>query len=111
VKLKAFDMDQNGRSCWGEVDIPFKEITPLHAETAHNPAAIGASSLNQAAEPVGAGPDEMHLTNQPRIVWAMSGHLENTLQSGEIRRSATGEGVYVRGIALHHSSFDAVANR
>ena len=47
----------------------------------------------------------MHLTNQPRMVWAMSGHLENILQSGEVRRSAMGEGVYVQGLALHHSSF------
>ncbi|MEY3466572.1 MAG: hypothetical protein ACO3A8_08320 [Steroidobacteraceae bacterium] len=105
MKLKAFDMDANGRSCWGEVDIPFKEITPLHAETAPQPGGYWGISLNQPAEPVGGGPEEMHLTNQPRIVWSMSGHLENKLQSGEIRRSAMGEGVYVRGVALHHSSF------
>ena len=35
----------------------------------------------------------------------MSGHLENILQSGEVRRSGTGEGMYVHGLALHHSSF------
>ena len=47
----------------------------------------------------------MHLTNQPRMVWAMSGQLDNTLQSGEIRRSGMGEGVIVTGPSLHHSSF------
>lgn len=105
IKYKAFAMDANQRSTWGEVAIPIKEVTPLYAETVKQDGAYWGISLNQPAEPVGGGPDEMHLTNQPRIVWAMSGHLENKLQSGEVRRSATGEGGYVHGLALHHSSF------
>lgn len=105
MKMKAFDLDANGRSKWGEIDIPFKQVTPLHAETANQPGGYWGISLNQVGEPIGGGPDEMHLTNQPRIVWAMSGHLENRLQNGEVRRSAMGEGVYVNGLALHHSSF------
>ena len=105
IKYKAFALDANQRSTWGEVAIPIKEVTPLYAETVKQDGAYWGISLNQPAEPVGGGPDEMHLTNQPRIVWAMSGHLENKLQSGEVRRSATGEGGYVHGLALHHSSF------
>lgn len=105
MKMKSFSMDSNGRSTWGTVDIPFKQVTPLHAETEKQDGAYWGISLNQIGEPIGGGPHEMHLTNQPRMVWAMSGHLENKLQSGEIRRSATGEGVYVNGLALHHSSF------
>ncbi len=105
IKYKAFAMDANQRSTWGEVAIPIKEVTPLYAETVKQDGAYWGISLNQPAEPVGGGPDEMHLTNQPRIVWAMSGHLENKLQSGEVRRSATGEGGYVHGLALHHSTF------
>ena len=80
-------------------------MTPLHAETARQEGGYWGISLNQPVEPIGGGPAEMHLTNQPRMVWAMAGHLDNTLQSGEVRRSGTGEGVCVRGKALHHSSF------
>jgi hypothetical protein len=105
MKMKAFHRDANGRSAWGEVDIPFKQVNALHAETEKQDGAYWGISLNQPGEPIGGGPEEMHLTNQPRMVWAMSGHLENTLQSGEVRRSATGEGVYVQGTALHHSAF------
>lgn len=105
MKMKSFSRDANGRSAWGTVDIPFRQLTPLHAETEKQDGAYWGISLNQPGEPIGGGPDEMHLTNQPRMVWAMSGHLDNKLQSGEIRRSATGEGVYVQGLALHHSSF------
>ncbi len=105
MKMKAFSMDANSRSTWGEVEIPFKPVTPLHAETAKQDGAYWGISINQPGEPIGGGPEEMHLTNQPRMVWAMSGHLDNLLQSGEVRRSAMGEGVYVHGRALHHSSF------
>jgi hypothetical protein len=105
MKMKAFHQNANGRSEWGEVDIPFKQVSPLHAETEKQDGAYWGISLNQVGEPLGGGPEEMHLTNQPRMVWAMSGHLENKLQSGEVRRSATGEGVYVQGSALHHSTF------
>ncbi len=105
IKMKTFGMDANRRSTWTETEIPFREVTPLYAETAKQDGAYWGISLNQPGEPVGGGPHEMHLTNQPRMVWAMSGHLDNTLQSGEIRRSATGEGVVVTGPSLHHSSF------
>ena len=104
-KMKAFGMDATGRSTWTEVDIPFKEVTALHAETAKQDGGYWGISINQPGEPIGGGPEEMHLTNQPRMVWAMSGHLDNKLQSGEVRRSSMGEGVYVQGLSLHHSSF------
>ena len=84
-KMKAFGMDANGRSTWTEVDIPFKEVTALHAETAKQDGGYWGISINQPGEPIGGGPEEMHLTNQPRMVWAMSGHLDNKLQSGEVR--------------------------
>lgn len=105
MKMPAFGYDANGRSFWTEVDIPFKEVSPLHAETERQDGAYWGISINQPAEPIGGGPEEKHLTNQPRMVWAMSGHLDSTLQSGEIRRFATGEGMNVHGLALHHSSF------
>lgn len=105
MKLKGFGVDANGRSAWQEVDIPMKEITPLHMETEKQDGAYWGISINQPGEPIGGGPEEMHLTNQPRIVWVMSGHLDSLLQSGEVRRSATGECTYVNGLALHHSSF------
>ena len=105
MKMTSFGLDANGRSMWTEVEIPFRQVTPLHAETERQDGAYWGISLNQPAEPIGGGPEEMHLTNQPRIVWPMSGHLDSTLQSGEVRRFATGEGVHVHGLALHHSSF------
>ncbi len=105
LRMKAFGVDDNGRSTWTEVEIPFRQVTPLHAETARQDGAYWGISLNQIGEPVGGGPEEMHLTHAPRMVWGMSGHHDHLLQSGEMRRSATGEGVYVRGTSLHHASF------
>jgi hypothetical protein len=105
LKMKTFGMDANGRSTWTVTDIPMRPVTPLYAETAPQDGAYWGISINQPGEPVGGGPHEMHLTNQPRMVWAMSGHLDNQLQDGEIRRSAMGEGVVVEGLSLHHSSF------
>ena len=105
MKMKSFSVDANGRSTWSTVDIPFKQLSDMHAETEAQDGAYWGISLNQPGEPIGGGEDEMHLTHQPRMVWAMSGHLDSKLQSGEIRRSATGEGMSVHGLALHHSSF------
>jgi hypothetical protein len=105
MKMKAFDLDASGRSAWGTVEVPLRQLSDKHAETAEQEGAYWGISINQPAEPMGGGPDEMHLTNQPRMVFAMSGHLDSRLQSGEVRRFATGEGMCVRGLALHHSSF------
>jgi hypothetical protein len=105
MKMKTFGRDANGRSTWTATEIPFKQLTDKHAETEVQDGAYWGISLNQPGEPIGGGPDEMHLTNQPRMVWAMSGHLDSTLQSGEIRRSPMGEGTFVQGLSLHHSSF------
>ena len=105
MKMKTFGRDANGRSTWTATEIPFKQLTDKHAETEPQDGAYWGISLNQPGEPFGGGSEEMHLTNQPRMVWAMSGHLDNRLQSGEMRRSATGEGVLVQGLSLHHSSF------
>lgn len=103
--MKAFDLDANGRSTWTDIELPFKQVSEKHAETEMQDGAYWGISLNQPGEPIGGGDAEMHLTNQPRMVWVMSGHLDSTLQSGEVRRSAVGEGTCVRGLALHHSSF------
>lgn len=105
MKMKAFDVDANGRSTWGTAEIPFKQLSDKHAETELQDGAYWGISINQPGEPIGGGANEMHITNQPRIVWVMSGHLDSTLQSREIRRTATGEATCVRGIAPHHSSF------
>jgi hypothetical protein len=105
MKIKAFGLDANGRSVWSTVEIPMRQVTALHRESARQDGAYWGISLNQPGEPIGGGPTEMHLTNQPRIVWPMSGHLENKLQDGVTRRSGVGDGVYVNGLALHHSSF------
>jgi hypothetical protein len=105
MKMKAFGLDANERSAWTSVEIPFREVSPLHAETARQPGGYWGISLNQVGEPIGGGAEEMHLTNCPRMVWSMAGHFENRLQSGEVRRSAMGDGVCVRGRALHHSTF------
>jgi hypothetical protein len=105
MKMKSHGHDANGRSTWTEIEIPFKQITPLHAETARQDGAYWGISINQPGESLGGGPQEMHLTNAPRIVWVMAGHFESTMQSGEVRRSGVGDGDYVRGTTLHHSSF------
>jgi hypothetical protein len=105
MKFQGFGMDANGRSIWREIEIPMKQVSPLHAVSARQEGTYWGFSLNQPGEPLGGGPTEMHLTNSPRIVWPMSGHLENTVENGEVRRYGPGQGNYVTGPALHHASF------
>ena len=68
IKMKGFLMDANQRSTWGHVEVPLKEVTPLYAESAKQDGAYWGISLNQPAEPIGGGPEEMHLTDRKSVV-------------------------------------------
>ena len=39
IRMKTFGMDANGRSTWTVTEIPFREVTPLYAETAKQDGA------------------------------------------------------------------------
>jgi hypothetical protein len=105
MKFQAYKQDANGRSVWSTVEIPQKQVSPLHAVSARQDGAYWGFSLNQPSEPLGGGPTEMHLTHAPRIVWPMSGHVQLTMENGDVRRFPAGDGNYVNGLARHHSSF------
>ena len=62
-------------------------------------------ATRQPGEPFNGGPTEMHLTNFPALVMCMQGHLQTTGQDGVTCRLAIGEGIYIDGHALHHSTF------
>ncbi|MDX2221311.1 MAG: hypothetical protein SFV21_01105 [Rhodospirillaceae bacterium] len=105
MKIKALALDANGRSTWSAMEIPLDQATPLHRISARQDGTSWSIVVHQPGEPVGGGPTEMHLIDRPVIVWPMSGYLENTLQDRTTRRSGAGDGIYVRGQALHHTTF------
>ena len=107
MKFRAMALDANRRSYWSTVDIPMVQAGPTSMVSARQDAQYWGMAVNQPGEPIAAGPNEMHLTHVPRIVWCMTGHVENTMQDGQIFRYGPGEGVYVNGDALHHSTFAA----
>jgi hypothetical protein len=107
MKMRAMAVDANGRSYWSTVDIPLIQAGPTSAVSNKQDAQYWGLALNQPGEPIAGGPDEMHLTHVPRIVWVMSGHNQITMQDGEVFRMGVGEGVYVNGDALHHSAMIA----
>ena len=107
MKFRAMALDANGRSYWNTVDIPMVQAGPTSMISAKQEAQYWGLAVNKPGEPIAGGPNEMHLTNVPRIVWSMSGHVENTMQDGQVFRYGAGEGVYVQGKSLHHSAFSA----
>ena len=97
--------DANDRTYWGEIDIPLKQVTPLHAISDKQPAADWSIGITQPR------PNEtyealmaMGHTNQARIVWVLAGHSNIAVQDGSTRRFAAGEPLFVHGKGLHHTS-------
>ena len=107
MKMRAMALDANGRSYWDVVEIPMIQAGPTTMITAKQDAQYWGLAVNQPGEPIAGGRNEMHLTHVPRIVWAMTGHVENTMQDGQVYRYGPGEAVYVNGSSLHHSAFNA----
>ena len=105
MKFRAMAVDANGRSYWSTVEIPMMQAGPTSMLSAKQQAQYWGLALNQPGEPIAGGPNEMHLTHVPRIVWCMQGYVNNTMQDGQVYRYGAGEGVYVQGNALHHSNF------
>ncbi|MFL2771340.1 MAG: hypothetical protein ACJZ9F_10045 [Rhodospirillaceae bacterium] len=105
MKLSAMGMDANDRSILTDIEIPMKKVSETELISEKQDALYWGIALSQPQEPFPGGPHEQHLTNGARIVWVMQGHAEITQQDGVSCRLASGEGIYVDGRALHHSSF------
>ena len=105
MKLCAMGMDDNDRSILTELQIPMTQVSETEFISEKQEASYWGIALSQPMEPMAGGPHEMHLTNGARIVWVMQGHAEIMQQDGVACRLATGDGIYVDGRALHHSSF------
>lgn len=105
MKVCAMGMDDNDRSITTDLEIPMQQVSETEWISEKQDATYWGIALSQPQEPFPGGPHEMHLTNAPRIVWVMQGHAEIAQQDGVTCRLATGEGIYVDGRALHHSSF------
>lgn len=103
MKICAMGYDANGRSFATHVDVPLKQVSDTFAISEKQTAAYWGLALNQNS-PLD-NEYEMHLTNVPRIVGAMSGHAEITMQDGGVCRLAPGDFIFVHGKALHHSTF------
>jgi hypothetical protein len=102
-RIPGYRLDANGRSTWTWYEVPLRPTGPLSAMSARQEAMSWGLALNQnSRKPYNL--NEMHRTNQMGIVWVMSGHLETTIQVGEMRRRASGEGNFVHGDCLHHST-------
>jgi len=102
-RMTGYKLDENGRSAWTTYDVPLVQTSPLSSMSAvQKSESWGLGFTQNSPKPYNL--DEMHLTNRMAIVWVMSGHLETTVQSGEMRRRAPGHGNLVRGDCLHHST-------
>lgn len=105
MKFCAMEMDENNRSITTETEVPLTKVSDTEWISEKQDAKYWGIAISQPGEPFPGGPTEMHLTNGPRIVWCMQGHAEITQQNGHTCRLATGDGIYVDGRALHHSTF------
>lgn len=101
-RISGYKIDANGRSTWTTYDVPLIQTSAKSSMSAKQDAMSWGLGFSQNT-PQPHNRREMHKTNQMGIVWVMSGHLENTIQDGEMRRRGAGEGNFVHGHALHHS--------
>ena len=101
--MSGYHLDANGRSTWTSYEVPLMPTGPRSALSARQSATSWGLAWNQNS-PQPYNMNETHRTNQMGIVWVMSGHLETTVQSGEMRRRGAGEGNFVHGACLHHST-------
>jgi hypothetical protein len=102
-RIPGYKLDANGRSTWTYYDVPLIQTGPRSAMSAKQDAMSWGLGFSQNS-PKPYNLNEMHKTNQMGIVWVMSGHLETTIQVGEMRRRSPGEGNFVHGACLHHST-------
>ena len=103
VKMCAMLVDENGRSYMSHNEIELHAVNDKDAISEKQEASYWGLAFNQN-NPLN-NEYEMHLTNQTRIVWVMSGHAEIMMQDGGICRLATGDFIFTHGKALHHSNF------
>jgi len=102
-RLSGYRLDANGRSTWTTYEVPLAPSGPRAALSARQTGTTWGLAWNQNS-PKPYNMNEMHKTNQMGLVWVMSGHLETTVESGEMRRRGAGEGNFVHGACLHHST-------
>jgi len=105
MKIAAMGIDDNRRSTLTERDIPMVRVSETEYISEKQDAASWSVVVRAPEEPIDGGPHEMHLTNRAVIVWVMQGHTEITLQDGNTSRLAAGEGIFIDGRALHHTTF------
>jgi hypothetical protein len=106
-RIPGYKLDGNGRSTWTYYEVPLIKTGPLSAMSARQDAMSWGLGFSQNS-PKPYNLNEMHKTNQMGIVWVMSGHLETTIQVGEMRRRSPGEGNFVQGDSLHHSTMRSI---
>lgn len=106
-RITGYKLDANGRSTWTTYDVPLIQTGPKSSLSAKQDAMSWGLGFSQNT-PKPYNLNEMHKTNQMGIVWVMSGHLETTIQNGEVRRRGPGEGNFVHGHCLHHSTMRSI---
>jgi len=102
-RMTGYKLDENGRSAWTYYEVPLIQTSPLSSMSRRQVGETWGLGFSQNT-PQPWNLNEMHITNRMAIVWVMSGHLETTVQSGEMRRRAPGEGNLVQGDCQHHST-------
>jgi hypothetical protein len=102
-RMTGYRLDANGRSTWSYYEVPLIQTGPLSSMSASQVGETWGLGFSQNT-PKPYNLNEMHVTNRMGIVWVMSGHLETTVQSGEMRRRSAGEGNVVHGNCQHHST-------
>ena len=112
MKIFEIGIDANGRSTPGLIDVPHKKISDTEALSEKQPAAYWRIGMRQAQtlsrSEAGYDPGgsiyEQHIGGEPHLIAWMSGHMDNVMQNGATWRFCTGDLLYVRPGALHHSN-------
>ncbi len=112
MKIFEIGIDANGRSTPGLIDVPLKKVSDTEAISERQPGAYwrigmrftGEYTRSESGYDPRGGIYEQHLGGQPHIIAWMSGHMDNIMQNGATWRFCTGDLLYVRPGALHHSN-------
>jgi hypothetical protein len=106
-RISGYKLDANGRSTWTSYEVPLIQTGPRTSMSQKQEAYSWGLGLSQNS-PKPYNLNEMHKTDQMGIVWVMSGHLETTIQDGQMRRRSAGDGNFVHGWCLHHSTMRSI---
>jgi mannose-6-phosphate isomerase-like protein (cupin superfamily) len=112
MRIYGMGVDKNGRSMTETIDVPMTKVSETESISALQPAVLWRMGFRKNSSAprtskkwsAAGGPYEMHVGGPPHILAIMGGYAECTLQDGGCIRMTSGDVIYIRPGALHHSN-------